>query len=160
MEKNPFAPLILLLPLSADLAHNNIQFRVISYRFDAIYNFIFETQFQILSSCLAAMVSTWKRPALAKAAGVILIAYFCALIPLRYYAQGTSALFELLWGCNVALLLCGVGCLLHNPILIGSSIALVAFPHLSWCAYFSPKNLLVGTLQGANSKILFYRFTP
>jgi hypothetical protein len=78
------------------------------------------------------MSSTWKHPSLAKVAGYILIAYFCCLIPLRYYAQGTSALFELLWACNVALLVCGFGCLLHNPIMIGSAIALVAFPHLSW----------------------------
>lgn len=78
------------------------------------------------------MPSAWKHPRLAKVAGYALIGYFLLLIPLRYYAQGTSALFEMAWACNVALLICGFGCLLQNPILIGSSIALVAFPHLSW----------------------------
>lgn len=74
----------------------------------------------------------WQRPQLAKVAGYILIGYFFALIPLRTYAQGISAIPEMLWACNVALLLCGFGCLFHNPLLIGSSIALVSFPHLSW----------------------------
>jgi hypothetical protein len=81
--------------------------------------------------------TAWRNPGLAKFAGVWLLCYFVALIPLRYYAQGLSAMIELLWGCNVALLLCGFGCLLHSPILIGSSIALVAFPHLSWYVIIS-----------------------
>jgi len=84
------------------------------------------------------MASAWKHPLLAKVAGYILIGYFLILIPSRYYAQGPSALFELAWACNVALLICGFGCLLHNPILIGSSIALVSFPHLSWYDAFLP----------------------
>lgn len=82
------------------------------------------------------MANTWKHPQLATVAGCLLIGYFFILIPLRYYAQGASALFELLWACNVALLICGVGCLIRSPLLIGSAIALVAFPHLSWYASF------------------------
>lgn len=81
--------------------------------------------------------STWKRPELARIAGYFLIGYFLALIPLRTYAQGPSAIIEMLWACNVALLICGFGCLFHNPILIGSSVALVAFPHLSWYVILS-----------------------
>lgn len=77
-------------------------------------------------------VALWQRPGLANFAGIFLICYFLALMPLRYVAQGPSALFEMLWACNVALVICGLGCLLRSPILIGSAISLVAFPHLSW----------------------------
>lgn len=76
--------------------------------------------------------SRWHNPGLALWAGVIFLIYFAILVPIRYSIKGMGGIYDLLWACNVALILAGIGCLRRSPILIGSSIVMVSFAHFSW----------------------------
>jgi len=74
----------------------------------------------------------WQRPGLTTVAGTWLLVYYASLIPIRYYLKGVAGLYDLLWCCNIAMLLAGFGMLRKSAQAIGTAIAMVAFAHLSW----------------------------
>ncbi len=70
--------------------------------------------------------------ALSRRVGALLVAYFGVLALYRYTVRGVAGLYDLLWLCNQALLVAGVGCLFNWPELVACVCGAVAFSHVSW----------------------------
>eukprot|EP01084_Bolivina_argentea_P168883 292787_1 len=65
--------------------------------------------------------------------GWFLLAYLIGIFLIRIReAKSTSICYELLWGCNIGLLLSSIGCMYGRPILVGISIALVGLDQTIW----------------------------
>ena len=58
--------------------------------------------------------------------GWFLFAYLMGIFVLRVRESGTTSIcFEVPWGCNIALFVSSIGCILGRPLLVGISIGLV-----------------------------------
>ena len=64
--------------------------------------------------------------------GIFLILYTLVLILGRCVASGVYQIYDLLWGCNVAMLLSGVGAITNRPLLCGAACCIVAVDQLCW----------------------------
>jgi len=58
------------------------------------------------------------------------ITYFCRVHSQE--AEVSNGAYDVLWLCNLSLVLAAVGMLLQNPVVIGTAIGCVAFSHMSW----------------------------
>jgi len=61
-----------------------------------------------------------------------LLVYFTLLSVLRVLEHGSHALFELLWGCNMALKLVLVGLWTGRPLVAGTGVLIVATDQTGW----------------------------
>lgn len=66
--------------------------------------------------------------------GWLLLAYFAVVFVTRIALSGRLLIFEMAWGCNVALVVGALGCFLGQPLVIGGALAMVAVDQLMWCA--------------------------
>jgi len=57
------------------------------------------------------------------------ITYFCYVHSLEPVSNGS---YDVLWLCNLSLVLAAVGMLVQNPVIIGTAAGCVAFSHMSW----------------------------
>ncbi|GLE00361.1 hypothetical protein PINS_up009118 [Pythium insidiosum] len=64
--------------------------------------------------------------------GCFLIAYKLLLVLSRFHGHGTYILYEMLWGCNVAINLVIVAVFLSKPFLVGVAMAIVSGDQLCW----------------------------
>ncbi len=64
--------------------------------------------------------------------GLFLVLYFLVLAVYRYTIRGTAGVYDLLWLCNMALLVSGLACLFDLPELAACTCGAVAFSHVSW----------------------------
>ncbi|CAI5712260.1 unnamed protein product [Peronospora destructor] len=58
--------------------------------------------------------------------------YTMMLVFSRFYEHGTYVLYEMLWGCNVSLVLAIMALSLSNPFLVGVAMVTVSGDHLLW----------------------------
>ena len=66
--------------------------------------------------------------------GACLGAYYLVLVISRIAMLGPHYAFDVLWGCNVSLLLTAVGLLTGRPLLLGTSACVVCIDQLCWYA--------------------------
>jgi hypothetical protein len=78
------------------------------------------------------MVKTRQDARLDRRVGLFLVSYFVMLAVYRYSVRGTAGAYDLLWLCNMALLVAGVACLFNLPELVACTCGAVAFSHVSW----------------------------
>jgi len=97
------------------------------------------------------MSTKWHRPALANAVGVWLLIYYFSLLPIRYYLKGVAGIFDLLWCCNIAILIAGIGLLAKSATLVCVSAAMCAFPHISWYALVDRCRLIPTNINSRNA---------
>jgi hypothetical protein len=65
--------------------------------------------------------------------GCFLLAYMALTFYLRIKDAGHPARFyEILWGCNMAIMQCGIGCITGQPSLISSALAIVGLDQCIW----------------------------
>lgn len=87
----------------------------------------------------------------ASAAGVFFLVYFAAMIAVRYHLRGPIGLADSVWGCNVAILLAGVGMLARSRAVVGTAVCVVAFPHFMWwvdvAAWLATGSFPLGTAE-------------
>ncbi|CEG43884.1 uncharacterized protein PHALS_14170 [Plasmopara halstedii] len=69
----------------------------------------------------------------------------------RYYQHGTYVLFEMLWACNVSLVLVIMALDLHKPFLVSVAMATVSGDHLLWyidtCSFVLSGKLNTGVMK-------------
>ncbi|RMX64741.1 hypothetical protein DD238_004556 [Peronospora effusa] len=58
--------------------------------------------------------------------------YTIMLVVSRFYEHGTYVLYEMLWGCNVSLVLVVMALSLSNTFLVGVTMVMVSGDHLLW----------------------------
>lgn len=65
--------------------------------------------------------------------GWFLLFYLIGIFMIRIYETKTSSVcLELMWGCNISLLLTSIGCIFGKPLLISMSIGLVGLDQIIW----------------------------
>jgi len=64
--------------------------------------------------------------------GVVIVLYLTLFSILRVQYEGAEGLNDLLWICNLALILGATGMIFQNTLFIGISMACVAFSHISF----------------------------
>jgi len=65
--------------------------------------------------------------------GSLLILYMIITFYLRIKeAQHNARIYEMLWGCNMAMTLTGIGCILGRPLLVSTGIMIVGLDQLLW----------------------------
>lgn len=64
--------------------------------------------------------------------GSFLLGYFFTIFALRIRDCGTPVAFESLWGCNASMVMSAIGCIVGKPLMISSSLALVALDQFSF----------------------------
>ena len=65
--------------------------------------------------------------------GIFIILYIIFVFYIRYLeTQTTTILLKTLWGCNLSIILCGIGCINGRPFLISISIGVVCLDQLTW----------------------------
>jgi calcium/calmodulin-dependent protein kinase I len=64
--------------------------------------------------------------------GLAILLYLCILHSSRCLTLGWHYLGEILWGCNIALLLSGVGIATNRPMMVGTAVCVVAVDQLCW----------------------------
>jgi len=72
---------------------------------------------------------------LSRVVGVLLVIYvvkFCSVHSEVKGGEMSHGVYDLLWLCNLSVVLAAGGMLIQSHLLIGTSIACVAFSHLSW----------------------------
>jgi hypothetical protein len=83
--------------------------------------------FQICPSPKDPKLSPWDA-----AFGMSILLYLAILHSSRCATLGLHYLGEILWGCNIALLLAGVGITTNRPLMVGGAVCIVAVDQLSW----------------------------
>ncbi|KAJ0412236.1 hypothetical protein ATCC90586_006622 [Pythium insidiosum] len=82
--------------------------------------------------------------------GYFLVAYKLLLVLSRFQGHGTYVLYEMLWGCNVAINLVIVAVFLSKPFLVGVAMAVVSGDQLCWyvdiAAYLIIRKFPVGAV--------------
>ena len=80
--------------------------------------------------------------------GVFIALYWCTLHLSRYLVLGFYYNYELLWGCNVGLILSSIGMIFNRPLFIGASCCVVAVDQLCWyidiLGYFVTNKFVIG----------------
>lgn len=61
-----------------------------------------------------------------------LIAYYLILCISRWIESDSHVLYEMLWGCNMAMLFTIIGLLINSPLLAGIGAALVTIDQMCW----------------------------
>lgn len=64
--------------------------------------------------------------------GLLILAYLGLLHSVRMATLGAHYLGEVLWGCNTALMLGGVGAYFGRPLMVGGAVCVVAVDQLCW----------------------------
>ena len=80
----------------------------------------------------------WHRPGLATATGYFLLAYFAFLLVFRSSLRGLAGAYDVIWACNVALVVAGIGMLYKNAAIVASGVGLISMAHFLW--YSSASN--------------------
>jgi len=60
------------------------------------------------------------------------LAYYLILFFARFLDSGTHIIYDMLWGCNISLLLTIVGLYTGRPILVGAACSIVAIDQMCW----------------------------
>ena len=55
-------------------------------------------------------------------AGYFILLYCALLIGSRVQQQGSYRWYELLWGCNMSMVMSGIGLLTGRPLLVGAAV--------------------------------------
>ena len=105
------------------------------------------------------LITTWTNPSLAYYTAIWLLIYLLLLAAVRYSLRGGWGLLDLLWGCNVAMMIAAYGLFTHNSTLVGTGIAISAFPHLLWCVDVG-SYLLTGVFPIGSAQYVTWPSTP
>ncbi|TMW62768.1 hypothetical protein Poli38472_005386 [Pythium oligandrum] len=83
--------------------------------------------------------------------GYFLIVYKLLLVLSRFFGHGTYILYEMLWGCNIAINLVVLAVFLSKPYLVGVAMAIVSGDQLCWyidiIAYFIIGKFPIGAVK-------------
>jgi len=60
------------------------------------------------------------------------LVYYLILFFARFADSGTHIIYDMLWGCNIALMLTVVGLFTGRPILVGAACSIVAIDQMCW----------------------------
>lgn len=74
------------------------------------------------------MKPDWYSPKL----GWFLLTYLLTIMGLRLYEDGSHILYEMMWACNVGMLVAAAGMLTGRPRMVSGSIAMVGLDQLVW----------------------------
>jgi len=75
---------------------------------------------------------SWHRPHLARTAGLFLLSYFVVVLFYRYGLRGIHGAMDMLWACNVALLLASYGMFAQDAGAIAGAVAMISMAHFLW----------------------------
>eukprot|EP00128_Syssomonas_multiformis_P017930 Colp12_sorted_trinity150504_noHs@11131 len=94
-------------------------------------------------------VKEWYHSDFAPFAGYCMFAHFFILVVSRSLNRGIAGFYDGFWACNFSLLLCGAGIFLRSPMIVGTTLALLAFEHLTFfidlCCYFTMSKFPIGS---------------
>eukprot|EP01126_Amoeba_proteus_P059643 TRINITY_DN7805_c0_g2_i1.p1 TRINITY_DN7805_c0_g2~~TRINITY_DN7805_c0_g2_i1.p1 ORF type:complete len:240 (-),score=26.08 TRINITY_DN7805_c0_g2_i1:179-898(-) len=76
--------------------------------------------------------STWVNARRSRICGQLLLFYFICLTMFRYSVRGCVGLYELLWACNIAIVVGAYGMLTYQKDIVACSISMVSLAHLLW----------------------------
>ena len=83
--------------------------------------------------------------------GTSVLFYLMILHSSRCFSLGLHYLGEILWGCNVSLLLAGVGIATNRPLMVGIAVCIVAVDQLCWyidvIGYLFTRKFIVGVAK-------------
>jgi len=83
--------------------------------------------------------------------GSAVLCYLVILHSSRCVTLGLHYLGEILWGCNIALLLAGVGIATNRPLMVGTAVCIVAVDQICWyidvLGYFVTGKFIVGVAK-------------
>ena len=74
----------------------------------------------------------WKYPTFCKLFAIGCIVQWCYLLWERWYFYGPNGFYEIYWYCHMGLLLTAAAIFLHLPSLLGQTMCLTLFPHVSF----------------------------
>lgn len=84
----------------------------------------------------------WHRPLLAVVGGFFLLLYFASVLVYRYSLRGTAGAMDMLWACNVALIVAAYGMLSRQADWISGAVGMIAMAHFLWSALDSMHHIL------------------
>lgn len=73
-------------------------------------------------------VEEWYSPTV----GYFLLAYLLAILGLRLWEDGSHIMYEMMWACNVGMLVASVGMITGRPRMVSGSITMVGLDQLVW----------------------------